>query len=131
MTFGLTLWELLCGKRAVEQTSDHDDVLDKFSGRVVVIDAANQAQFGQGRSVNALVKTVGQRVAAAVLANAEPAVLIDGKHAAPGAGKLGKADLRAAAAGPTGVNLLPAEGEAGYERALEKVKAVRELREGS
>ena len=28
-------------------------------------------------------------------------------------------------------NLLPAEGEAGYERALEKVKAVRELREGS
>ena len=46
MTFGLTLWELLCGKRAVIQTSDHDDVLDVCSGHVVVIDAANQAQFG-------------------------------------------------------------------------------------
>ena len=99
MTFGLTIGELLFGKRAVIQTSDHDDVLDVCSGRVVVIDAANQAQFGQGRSVNALVKTVGQRVVAAVLANAQPAVIIDGKHAAPGAGKLGKADLRAAAAG--------------------------------
>ena len=30
-----------------------------------------------------------------------------------------------------GGNLLPAAGEAGYERALEKVKAVRELREDS
>ena len=32
---------------------------------------------------------------------------------------------------PARGNLLPAEGEAGYERALEKVKAVRELREDS
>ena len=95
MTFGLTIWDAVYDKRAVEQTSDHDDVLHKLGGRVVVIDAANQAQFGQGRSVNALVKTVGQRVVAAVLANAEPAVLIDGRHAAPGAGKLGKAAARA------------------------------------
>ena len=116
MTFGLTLWELLCGKRAVIQTSDHDDVLDVCSGRVVVIDAANQAKFGQGRSVDALVKTVGQRVVAAVLANAQPAVIIDGEHAAPGAGKLGKADLRARAAG---VNVPAEDSEARYRRGAE------------
>ena len=69
MTYGLGVWDAVYDNRAVVQTSNHDDVLDKLGGRVVVIDAANQAQFGQGRSVNAL----GARVAVLPVRGQPPA----------------------------------------------------------